>query len=147
MEEIKIRKVTQKERILVLMEIALFIIAFVGLYLYLKHFNAQIMNMALENSTDALAKYRNFVSKAMIFIKIIGIIIGIYFFYLSALSFNTKKFPPDNIPIVRDTKITEGKKAVLLAYLSILYGILFIFISFYIPYILKALIDKLLIKM
>jgi len=147
MEEITIRKVTPKERILFIVEIAIFIIIFVGLYLYLKHFNAQIMEIALENSADALDKYRDFVAKSMIIIKIIGVIIGIFFFYLAALVFKVKKFPPDSIPIIRDTKIVKGKKAVWLAYLSIFYGIFFAIVSFYIPHILGNLLDKILTKM
>lgn len=147
MEEIKIRKVTKKEKIIAVIGIALFLVAFIGLYLYLKHFNAQIMNIAVKDSTYAIEKYTVFVSKAMVFIKIIGMIIGIYFFYIAFLTFKTKKFPPDNIPIIRDVKIVEGKKSIWLAYLTILYGILIISISFYIPYILQVVIDKLLRNM
>ncbi|MBL1142696.1 MAG: hypothetical protein HND53_11755 [Proteobacteria bacterium] len=116
---------------------ALFIIIIGGsvgaLFLFLcSIYKVDIYNW-LDNNLEFLLDHSSYVLFVLFILFSPLIIFSVYFYKFSLRIINDERMPPDNYPVVRDTKVFTGSQALSRARLLQLFSLLLIIIAIVVP--------------
>ena len=110
MDDIIVRA-DKRTRIIYLILILILVIIAVFIYRYWQGYYNNLSDLAETHPDQALMKMANLLKTFILINPIISGAFIIYFLVIGAKTYRSQQYPPPGLKVIKDTKLTQGKKA------------------------------------